>query len=74
MIDRINRVIAKVAEEEQAIILDGGTNSGVMASIGRARAEEGYIFPLVGVAVKNLVKWPVVGKKHPISNGKNLFP
>lgn len=58
---KANQVIAGIAEELKAIILDGGTNSGVMASIGQARVDGGYKFPLVGVAAESLVSWP--GKK-----------
>jgi hypothetical protein len=52
------REIAKAVEEAGAIVLDGGTQSGVMACIGQARIQGNYKFPLVGVAVENLVTWP----------------
>jgi hypothetical protein len=52
------REIAKAVEEAGAIVLDGGTQSGVMACIGQARIQGKYKFPLVGVAVENLVTWP----------------
>ena len=42
----------------QALVADGGTNSGVMQLLGRARAEAGASFPLVGVAVENKVILP----------------
>lgn len=58
IIKQSTRTIARAAEESQAIVLSGGTNSGVMAAIGQARVENNYSFPLVGVAVKNLVTWP----------------
>jgi hypothetical protein len=52
------REIAKAVEAAGAIVLDGGTQSGVMACIGQARSQGNYKFPLVGVAVENLVTWP----------------
>jgi hypothetical protein len=50
--------LSDVAEQLGAIMVDGGTESGVMADIGRARSESGHTFPLVGVAVESLVTWP----------------
>jgi hypothetical protein len=42
----------------QAVVVDGGTDSGVMQLLGRARAEAGASFPLVGVAVEEKVTLP----------------
>jgi hypothetical protein len=42
----------------QAVVVDGGTDSGVMQLLGRARAEAGASFPLVGVAVEEKVILP----------------
>ncbi len=39
---------------KQAAIIDGGTDSGVMASIGRARQVTGQDFPLIGVAARDI--------------------
>ena len=50
--------IATVAHETGAAIIDGGTDSGVMAVSGQIRAEKGYQFPLIGIAAKGTVKWP----------------
>ncbi len=41
-----------------ATVIDGGTDSGVMRSIGRARAGSGMAFPLVGVAAEGTVTVP----------------
>jgi hypothetical protein len=38
-----------------AIVVDGGTNAGVMALIGQARAKLGATFPLIGVAASSTV-------------------
>ena len=51
-------VIARTAEDMQAIVLCGGTDMGVMAEIGQVRSQNGYKFPLVGVTPEELVTWP----------------
>jgi hypothetical protein len=51
-------IIAASAEEKQALIICGGSDLGVMGSIGQTRAAHGYIFPLLGINLKNLVSWP----------------
>lgn len=51
-------VIAASAEENHALIICGGSDLGVMGSIGRTRAEHGYTFPLLGINLKSLVTWP----------------
>jgi len=47
-----------VAEKLGAIVVDGGTDSGVMRLIGQAHAERGANFPLIGVAVTDKVAAP----------------
>lgn len=42
------------ARERNAAIVDGGTDSGVMAAIGRARQKAGAEFPLVGVVAREV--------------------
>ena len=57
----IHRSIAKIAHaahENQAIIIDGGTDSGVMAAMGQIRTENDFSFPLIGIAAIGTVKWP----------------
>ena len=51
------QVIAKVAEDMQAVILCGGTDMGVMAEVGRIRKQSQYKFPLIGIAPEKLVTW-----------------
>lgn len=41
-----------------AAVIDGGTDSGVMALIGRARAAAGASFSLIGIAARCTVKLP----------------
>ncbi len=43
-------VIAPLAEELNAYIVDGGTDAGVMKMMGQARSEINATFPLIGVA------------------------
>jgi hypothetical protein len=43
-----------------AAVVDGGTDSGVMRAMGRARAVSGVHFPLVGVAAEGTVVAPGV--------------
>jgi hypothetical protein len=50
--------IAQIAHEEKAIVLDGGTDSGIMSAMGKIRAENNYTFPLIGIAAEGTVKWP----------------
>jgi len=55
---RALEVIARTAEEIDAVIICGGTDVGVMAMIGEMRASQRSKFPLVGIAPENLVTWP----------------
>lgn len=48
-------VLAPVAQRLDATVIDGGTDAGVMQLMGRARAEAGWRFPLIGVLVDDLV-------------------
>lgn len=45
-------------EGNGAVVVDGGTDSGVMRMLGRARAAGGGRFPLVGVAATGTVRVP----------------
>lgn len=51
-------VLAPLAESLHAIVIDGGTDSGVMKLIGAARAEIRGTFPLVGIAAMDTVNLP----------------
>jgi hypothetical protein len=48
-------VVVPLCDELGAAVVDGGTDSGVMAAMGRARAAEGGTFPLVGVVAAGTV-------------------
>jgi hypothetical protein len=51
------RGIARAAAETSAVIIDGGTQAGVMALMGEAVAGRGYQSSLVGLAPAALVAW-----------------
>lgn len=50
--------LARLAAQERVAILDGGTNSGVMALIGAGAARYGLTAPLIGVCPAAKVSWP----------------
>jgi len=50
--------IAQFAEERKAIIIDGGTESGIMKMIGDTRGTLHYHFPLVGVSPLGRISYP----------------
>lgn len=51
-------VIAPLAEELNAYVVDGGTDAGVMKMMGQARSEINATFPLIGVAALGTVTLP----------------
>lgn len=50
--------IAAFAEQHNIVVIDGGTESGVMKMIGDARRDHRYTFILIGVAPRLLVSYP----------------
>ena len=48
-------IIAKLAEETQSVVVDGGTQAGIMTEIGRQRKRNNFSFPLVGVVFDSLL-------------------
>lgn len=55
---RAIEVLAAFAEENGALIICGGSDLGVMDSIGQTRAAHRYTFPLLGVNLEDPVTWP----------------
>jgi hypothetical protein len=53
--DVVRHVLLPAIQEVGAVVVDGGTDSGVMRSLGRCRADADWAGPLVGVAVAALV-------------------
>lgn len=50
--------VAQFAAQHGLIVIDGGTESGVMQMIGEARRNHHYGFPLIGVAPLGKVNYP----------------
>jgi hypothetical protein len=46
------------ADEHNIVVIDGGTESGIMKMIGDTRHELGLTFPLIGVSPLGRVAWP----------------
>jgi hypothetical protein len=42
-------IVARLAEETQSVVVDGGTQAGIMTEIGKQRIHNKYSFPLIGV-------------------------
>ena len=57
--------VVPVAERRNAVVIDGGTDSGVMRLIGRARSALRGRFPLIGVAAEGTVVVPGAGTSSP---------
>lgn len=55
--------LAAFAQEHDVIVIDGGTDSGVMRMIGEARQAHNYDFPLIGVTPEHRIAYP--GKVFP---------
>jgi hypothetical protein len=51
------QTISRIAEDMNAAVICGGTDMGVMAEIGQVRWQNGYKFPLIGIAPEVLVTW-----------------
>jgi hypothetical protein len=51
-LELVLRGLVVLLDELNAVVVDGGTDIGVMRAVGRARAAEGGRFPLIGVAAE----------------------
>lgn len=51
-------MLAHFAVEHKAVIIDGGTNSGIMQMMGAARGKYNLTFPLIGIAPLKKVTFP----------------
>lgn len=56
------KIIARLAEETQSVVVDGGTQAGIMTEIGKQRKQNSFAFPLIGVVFDSLLM-----KKEPQS-------
>jgi hypothetical protein len=48
-------IIARLAEETHSVVVDGGTQAGIMTEIGIQRKQNRYSFPLIGVVFDSLL-------------------
>jgi len=48
-------IVAKLAEETQSVVVDGGTQAGIMTEIGKQRKQKKLSFPLIGVVFDSLL-------------------
>ena len=55
-------IVARLAEETHSVVIDGGTQAGIMTEIGRQRKRNKFSFPLIGVVFDSLLM-----KKEPKS-------
>lgn len=49
------RIIANLAEETKSVVVDGGTQAGIMKEIGKQRKQNKFSFPLIGVVFDSLL-------------------
>jgi hypothetical protein len=52
---RAIRIIARLAEQTGSVVVDGGTQAGIMKEIGSQRKRNKFSFPLVGVVFDSLL-------------------
>jgi hypothetical protein len=64
--------IVRAAGLAKALIVDGGTQSGIMAALGQAAAESDATVPILGVAPAGRVTWP--GDDRPARGTTELEP
>jgi SLOG in TRPM, prokaryote len=69
-----NDAIAPAAAELGALIIDGGTQSGVMEMMGEAVARDGRRPQLLGIAPKGKITHPEVAERSAVSDGTPLEP
>jgi len=66
--------IAKIAAENSVLVVDGGTDIGVMSIIGIGVGRHGKKAPLIGIAPKKLVRFPNRFSFFPNSSKADLEP
>lgn len=72
--DLFTDAIAPAAAESGALVIDGGTQSGVMAMMGEAFARDGRGSQLLGIAPAGKVTYPGAPSDASIVNGAPLEP
>ena len=66
--------VTPVAAELGALIIDGGTQSGVMAIMGEAVAQHPATCQLLGIAPKGKITHPEIARASAVSDGAPLEP
>ena len=66
--------VVPAAAELGAVIVDGGTQSGVMAMMGEAVARSGATVQLLGIAPKGKITNPEIARASAVSDGAPLEP
>lgn len=66
--------VAPVAAQLGALVIDGGTQSGIMAIMGEAVAQSHAKVELLGIAPKGKITNPEIAGKSKISEGASLEP
>lgn len=64
--------LTPLAEKCGAVVIDGGTDAGVMRLMGRARTETGAVFPLIGVVIRGI--FHLSGASSPTPETVSLEP
>jgi hypothetical protein len=54
-ISRAIRIVARLAEETGSVVVDGGTQAGIMKEIGQQRRRNKFSFALIGVVFDSLL-------------------
>jgi hypothetical protein len=49
------RIVSRLAEETGSVVVDGGTQAGIMKEIGAQRKRNKFSFPLIGVVFDSLL-------------------
>lgn len=64
--------LAPLFDSCESIVMDGGTDSGIMKLMGKARAECGATFPLIGIAASGTITLPEA--EHATPHAARLDP
>ncbi len=49
------RIVARLAEQTHSVVIDGGTQAGIMTEIGKQRQRNKFSFPLIGIVFDSLL-------------------
>jgi hypothetical protein len=74
LVDVFTNAIAPAAAELGALVIDGGTRSGVMAMMGKALAQNGRRSQLLGIAPAGKVTYPGGRSDTNVVDGAQLEP